>query len=57
VLVLRYYDGFSDAEVAEALGCSIGTVKSHAARALARLREAAGSRSAPAPDHFGGKQP
>jgi RNA polymerase sigma-70 factor (sigma-E family) len=57
VLVLRYYDGFSDAEVAEALGCSIGTVKSHAARALARLREAAGSGSAPTPDHFGGKQP
>src|SRR6266571_3646498 len=55
VLVLRYYDGFSEAEVAEALGCSIGTVKSHAARALARLREAAGSASAPAPDHFGGK--
>jgi RNA polymerase sigma-70 factor (sigma-E family) len=56
VLVLRYYDDFSEAEVAEALGCSVGTVKSHAARALARLREAAGSASAPSPDHFAGKR-
>jgi RNA polymerase sigma-70 factor (sigma-E family) len=53
VLVLRYYDDFSEAEVAEALGCSIGTVKSHAARALARLREAVGAPPAPAQDQLG----
>lgn len=55
VLVLRYYDDFSEAEVAEALGCTIGTVKSHAARALARLREAVNA--APEHDHSGGKRP
>jgi RNA polymerase sigma factor (sigma-70 family) len=44
VLVLRYFDDLSEAETAGVLGCSLGTVKSHAARALARLRETAGSR-------------
>jgi RNA polymerase sigma-70 factor (sigma-E family) len=41
VLVLRYFDDFSEIETAHMLGCSVGTVKSHAARGLARLREAA----------------
>lgn len=39
VLVLRYWEQLSEAEAAEALGCSIGTVKSSASRGLARLRE------------------
>jgi RNA polymerase sigma-70 factor (sigma-E family) len=39
VLVLRYFDDLTEAETARALGCSIGTVKSQHARALARLRE------------------
>ena len=38
VLVLRYYGGLSDAEIAETLGCSAGTVRAHASRALATLR-------------------
>lgn len=38
VLVLRYFDDLSEAETAAALNCSVGTVKSQAARALARLR-------------------
>ena len=38
VLVLRYFDDLSEAQTAEMLGCSLGTVKSHTARALARLR-------------------
>jgi len=38
VLVLRYYEGLSEAEIAETLGFSRGTVKSHASRGLATLR-------------------
>ena len=38
VLVLRYYEGMSDEAVADVLGCSTGTVRSHASRALASLR-------------------
>ena len=39
VVVLRYYEGLSEAEIAAALGCSAGTVKSAASRAMAKLRE------------------
>jgi RNA polymerase sigma-70 factor (sigma-E family) len=39
VLALRYYGGLDDAEIAEAMGCSAGTVRGYASRALARLRE------------------
>lgn len=38
VLVLRFYDDLSVEQVAEILGCSVGTVKSRTARALNRLR-------------------
>jgi RNA polymerase sigma-70 factor (sigma-E family) len=38
VLVLRYYEALSDAEIAEVLGCSPGTVRGYASRALATLR-------------------
>ena len=43
-LNLRYRDGRSEAEIAEALGIPAGTVKSHAHRALLRLRTEAGTR-------------
>jgi DNA-directed RNA polymerase specialized sigma24 family protein len=38
VLVLRYFEGLPDAEIAELLGCGPSTVRSHVARALAALR-------------------
>lgn len=40
VLVLRYFDDRSEAETAQLLSCSIGTVKSRASRALTALRAA-----------------
>jgi RNA polymerase sigma factor (sigma-70 family) len=38
VLVLRYYEDLSEAEIARVLGIPVGTVKSLARRGLARLR-------------------
>ncbi|MDH2425721.1 SigE family RNA polymerase sigma factor [Sphaerisporangium sp. TRM90804] len=37
-VVLRYYEDMSEPEVAEALGVSVGTVKSTVSRAVAKLR-------------------
>jgi RNA polymerase sigma-70 factor (sigma-E family) len=42
VLVLRYFEDLSEAEIARILNCSAGTVKSQAARGLVRLRAALG---------------
>jgi RNA polymerase sigma-70 factor (sigma-E family) len=39
VLVLRYCEDLPAAEVASVLGCSVGTVKTHAHRGLRALRE------------------
>ncbi|MGB6455854.1 MAG: sigma-70 family RNA polymerase sigma factor [Streptosporangiaceae bacterium] len=39
VLVLRYFDDLTETETARVLGCTVGTVKSQHARAMARLRE------------------
>jgi RNA polymerase sigma factor (sigma-70 family) len=39
VLVLRVFDDLPEAQVAQLLGCAVGTVKSTLSHALARLRE------------------
>jgi DNA-directed RNA polymerase specialized sigma24 family protein len=38
VVVLRYWLDLTEPQVAAALGCSVGNVKSQAARGLAKLR-------------------
>jgi len=38
VLVLRYYEALPDTAIAELLGCTPGTVRGYASRALAALR-------------------
>jgi RNA polymerase sigma factor (sigma-70 family) len=38
VVVLRYFADLSEAQIAETLDCSVGTVKSQHAKALATLR-------------------
>ncbi|WP_329089481.1 MULTISPECIES: SigE family RNA polymerase sigma factor [unclassified Streptosporangium] len=45
VVVLRYWEDLSEAQTAEILGCSTGTVKSQAFKALAKLRPAIGGES------------
>ena len=45
VLVLRYFEDLSEAATAEALGISLATVKSQAARGLTRLRAQLGTPS------------
>ena len=47
VLVLRYWEDLTEAEVASLLGCSAGAVKTHAHRGLRALRESLGD-----PDSF-----
>ncbi|GAA3842389.1 hypothetical protein GCM10022226_76320 [Sphaerisporangium flaviroseum] len=43
VVVLRYWEDLSEIETASLLGCSVGTVKSQAARGLARMRARIGA--------------
>ncbi len=44
-LVLRYYEDLSEAETAELLECSVGTIKSQVSAALSKLRERVGTDS------------
>ena len=38
VIVLRFYEDLTEIKTAEVMGCSVGTVKSQTAKALAKLR-------------------
>ncbi|NJP93191.1 SigE family RNA polymerase sigma factor [Nonomuraea sp. FMUSA5-5] len=49
VLVLRYYEQLTDAEIANVLGISRGTVRSQASRALDKLRAAVPAEDLPPP--------
>ena len=53
VVVLRYWEQRTEAETAELLGCTEGTVKSAASRGLRRLRELAGPGGAGEPARAG----
>ena len=46
VIVLRYLADLNEQATADALHCSVGTVKSHASRALTTLRSNAALRAA-----------
>ena len=51
VLVLRYYGGMSDVQIADTLGCSAGTVRGYASRALAALRITVAPAQVPLKEH------
>lgn len=44
VIVLRYWLGYTDVQIADQLGCSVGTVKSRGHRATTELRTLLGAR-------------
>lgn len=50
VLVLRFYEDLTEAQVAAVLGCSVGTVKRHGHDALVRLRAVAPELVDPVPE-------
>ncbi len=39
VIVLRYFDDLTEAQIADRLNCSVGSVKAHHARAISRLQK------------------
>lgn len=58
-VVLRYFSDLDDAEIADALGCGVSTVRSQISRALASLRVAASPGTVAVPGHpsIPGKEP
>ncbi|MEU1838633.1 SigE family RNA polymerase sigma factor [Micromonospora chersina] len=53
VVVLRYYEDLTEAQVAEVLGCSVGTVKRHGHDAVRRLRDLVPDLSERTPERSG----
>ncbi|MFE9958562.1 SigE family RNA polymerase sigma factor [Micromonospora sp. NPDC005299] len=53
VVVLRYYEDLTEAQVAEVLGCSVGTVKRHGHDAVRRLRVLVPDLWEPTPERSG----
>ena len=49
-LVLRYYEDLTEAQTAELMGCSVGTVKSQVSTALSKLRVQVGPVAGVLPD-------
>lgn len=49
-IVLRYYEDLSEADTAEVLGVSVGTVKSNVSRGMDRLRQLLGAAASPGGD-------
>ena len=54
VLVMRYWEDLTDAEIGAALNCSAATVRSQAFRGLARLRELTGGTPVARPEYSSG---
>lgn len=54
IVVLRHLEGLTEREVADAVGVSVGTVKSTASRGIARLREVLQAQDAAEPTHTAG---
>lgn len=55
-IVLRYYEDLTEAQTAEVLGCSVGTVKSQVSRGMARLQEVVGASRPTAGSAEGGER-
>jgi len=52
-LVMRFFHDLPDEEIADALGCRIGTVRSLISRGLASLRERSAASAFPSARRFG----
>lgn len=55
VLVLRYFCDLTQVQTAATLGCSVGSVKKQAARALASMRASVGPATGPEPSRRAGR--
>ncbi|MGI9092723.1 MAG: sigma factor-like helix-turn-helix DNA-binding protein [Mycobacteriales bacterium] len=55
-IVLRYFDDLSETQTADLLGCSVGTIRSQTARALAHLRALASDPPAGPSTSSGGRR-